>query len=651
MKRIKCEMCGGTDFIKENGVFVCQNCGTKYTADEARKNMVEIAGTVNVKGTVEVDNTKLINNYLQMAESAMKSNNNKEAETYADKIIEIDPQNSRAWYIKGTAEAWQTTGNNNRYPESITAWINAMHFASQENKEDLENTIFYYAQTIAEEIIKLHCGFFEKNASDESYNSILNNLTIILREMDVLKKEAGIDAKTDAFLDNTSLDINNSVCTAWKDVVLKRYGTEPSDKTKYAFQEFIRGGDCCLGLLRRVEKLSKNETFLAQVCKNFITIDERLRDACSYKYNPNYSPTYSSERFKYIKEYTLTDAARASRLKEIQEYTNKYNFHKLENRESEYKKIKDKLTTGTISIQKEFAKKKYWQEHPEEFKDLNEKKIKANNELELLNQKIKANEIPEAAKRQDVLNEIDSLKNEEAKLGFFKGKEKKAINSQIQEKQIQVRELTGKIDKMVSDLKVSIEDIDSEITKDRGSEKLCRTVFIHPNKEGQLLSPNQLTEFLQSSLYEPYKISNAEDLVDSLQNKLGKFDNKGVGIYQINIDKKNNDSNAKSPYQQTEVDIMGLGQNNSKDDPCRIIYLDLKDKMRDQDAVYDFVQIASQLIVNVSDNVNISEFQDFILKNFYQLTFDNKLALDNVNITCLQFSLAFLPKSSNNIES
>ena len=40
MKRLVCEMCGSTDIMKENGVFVCQTCGTKYSVEEAKKMMV-----------------------------------------------------------------------------------------------------------------------------------------------------------------------------------------------------------------------------------------------------------------------------------------------------------------------------------------------------------------------------------------------------------------------------------------------------------------------------------------------------------------------------------------------------------------------------------------------------------------------------------
>lgn len=32
-----CELCGNTNFIKEEGMFVCQGCGTKYTVEEAKK--------------------------------------------------------------------------------------------------------------------------------------------------------------------------------------------------------------------------------------------------------------------------------------------------------------------------------------------------------------------------------------------------------------------------------------------------------------------------------------------------------------------------------------------------------------------------------------------------------------------------------------
>lgn len=58
MKKLTCEMCGSTDLVKQDGVFVCQSCGCKYSVEEAKKMMID--GTVEVTGTVKVDNTDKI---------------------------------------------------------------------------------------------------------------------------------------------------------------------------------------------------------------------------------------------------------------------------------------------------------------------------------------------------------------------------------------------------------------------------------------------------------------------------------------------------------------------------------------------------------------------------------------------------------------
>ena len=67
MKRLTCEMCGSTDLIKQDGVFVCQTCGCKYSIEEAKKMMVE--GTVEVTGTVKLitrRQSKIIWTWLEM---------------------------------------------------------------------------------------------------------------------------------------------------------------------------------------------------------------------------------------------------------------------------------------------------------------------------------------------------------------------------------------------------------------------------------------------------------------------------------------------------------------------------------------------------------------------------------------------------------
>lgn len=90
MKQLTCEMCGSTNLMKQDGVFVCQDCGTKYSVEEARKMMVE--GTVDVTGsTVKVDNSDELKNLYQIARRAKDDNNGENAAKYYDMILVKDP--------------------------------------------------------------------------------------------------------------------------------------------------------------------------------------------------------------------------------------------------------------------------------------------------------------------------------------------------------------------------------------------------------------------------------------------------------------------------------------------------------------------------------------------------------------------------------
>lgn len=90
MKQLTCEMCGSTDLMKQDGVFICQSCGTKYSVEEAKKMMVE--GTVDVSGsTVKVDTSSELANLYQIARRAKDDNNSENATKYYDMILVKDP--------------------------------------------------------------------------------------------------------------------------------------------------------------------------------------------------------------------------------------------------------------------------------------------------------------------------------------------------------------------------------------------------------------------------------------------------------------------------------------------------------------------------------------------------------------------------------
>ena len=103
MKQLACEMCGGTDIAKQDGFFVCQNCGMKYSVEEAKKMMIE--GTVDVQGTVKVDNSAFVEKYLANARRAKQKEDWEETEKYYNMVEQNDPTNIEAIFYSSYGKA------------------------------------------------------------------------------------------------------------------------------------------------------------------------------------------------------------------------------------------------------------------------------------------------------------------------------------------------------------------------------------------------------------------------------------------------------------------------------------------------------------------------------------------------------------------
>lgn len=89
MQALKCELCGSNNVIKQDGVFVCQHCGTKYTVDEAKKLL----------GTVKIDKTEENEKYLILARRAKEEDNAANAIKYYSLVAEENPQNWEAAFF------------------------------------------------------------------------------------------------------------------------------------------------------------------------------------------------------------------------------------------------------------------------------------------------------------------------------------------------------------------------------------------------------------------------------------------------------------------------------------------------------------------------------------------------------------------------
>ena len=55
MKKLRCEICGSCDILKDGDFFVCQACGCKYMINDVKKIIVE--GNIDVSGgSVQIEN-------------------------------------------------------------------------------------------------------------------------------------------------------------------------------------------------------------------------------------------------------------------------------------------------------------------------------------------------------------------------------------------------------------------------------------------------------------------------------------------------------------------------------------------------------------------------------------------------------------------
>ena len=173
MKQLTCEMCGSTDLIKQDGVFVCQTCGTKYSIEEAKKMMVE--GTVDVSGsTVKIDTSDELTNLYQLARRARDENNSDTAAKYYDMILQKAPDSwEAAFYYTYYKAANCTIAGISSAANSIANCISNV-FALIENYDN-ENTRVSAYKEVSLRVFTIQELFF--TAAKNTHASSRNMLT------------------------------------------------------------------------------------------------------------------------------------------------------------------------------------------------------------------------------------------------------------------------------------------------------------------------------------------------------------------------------------------------------------------------------------------------------------------------------------------
>lgn len=183
MKALVCELCNGNDFVKEGDFFVCQSCGTKYSAEDAKKMMIE--GTVEVQGTVKVDNSDYVEKFLMNARRAKQKEDWEETEKYYNMVEQNDPSNIEAIFYSCYGKAKISLIDSNIYKReaafnTLQKCISILDDNFSFEKEEENKAII---EQISQDIIGMACSSYVYNQRKNGYGLEVSNdrnLTITL---------------------------------------------------------------------------------------------------------------------------------------------------------------------------------------------------------------------------------------------------------------------------------------------------------------------------------------------------------------------------------------------------------------------------------------------------------------------------------------
>lgn len=376
MKRLTCEMCGSTDLIKQDGVFVCQTCGCKYSIEEAKKMMVE--GIVDVSGsTVKVDNERKIENLRTLADRAKAEGDTETAAKYFEELLKEDPNN------------WEA----NFYTIYYAAHnIKIAQIGSAANRvSNIIDTVFgLIKETLATQE--------EQNAAKEEVAGAVLNFASYLIPNATNHLGDSLESMHEA-LENWMVPIG-LMCLHLGDSVIKYF-------EDYEMAEKIYGVVCNFkGMLSEVES------------------GRQILNIANQRLEPMVEAREKKEREE-------KEAIAAAAKKRTEEY---WACHTEERQQLETEK-----------------------------RDLLENRKYLNSQIEELRKKLDA--IPSISMRDEKQKMMNELKGQLKSLGFFKGKEKKNLQSRIDELGHEMEQLTVSIENEKSSIHHKINEITDEIKK------------------------------------------------------------------------------------------------------------------------------------------------------------------------------------------
>lgn len=483
MKKIVCELCESTEFVKEGGFFVCQGCGTKYSLEETKgmmrddgavqapsKNVVREDGTVmvppknsgqgnesvvvpfkNSGNTERATSNQQLDNILVLATNACEAQNFAEAENYCNQAIMLDSSCYKAWLLKGKAIGWQSSAANLRLQEASHSFVKAIDFAPAGERAKISKQAVEELKKLGLAVISLRNGRFSKWPDTEELNGFSSDLQEILESLSYIVSNGNdVDQLNDYMCQIAVIMTNAAVSGTETARELVSMENNPADSAFVKYLDYLGN---CENLVRRAICLNDDDDEAnIRRYENLKVIIEDPIGRWVYKYE--WISVFSEFRWIPDREY-LSNTAASVRKQMAAEC------------DTRIAEIRRKIG------EKEKAKiKQYWEEHDEEKTALEadytyqcQQKSELEEELSSLEAKVKEidnskKKAPSEIEKDRLFEERMELSTKRSNLGFFARKEKEAITSKIAE-----------IDAKCDELKIKAEEEERQERKRIQDEK------------------------------------------------------------------------------------------------------------------------------------------------------------------------------------
>lgn len=471
MKRLVCEMCGSADVLKHEGLFVCQVCGCKYTLEEARKMMVE--GTVEVTGTVTIDQSETVGNYRALLDNAINSGNNQQAELYCNKIIEIDPSNWYAWLRKGHAAGWQSTLANLRISEAIACYGSSLNCTNdEEERETIINCSKQDIQSMCLACVNLQLERFAKWPDEEETASTLQIILAVSQNMISYITTMMVSMDLETLMVPIASEITNTVISTWNNYITREYvnDDDTGHPGKYAYSKLLDRAHHCQTLLLKTIELSKHDDESdIERYESLIAINLYCMNNCAwdYHYTTEYLLGVPYTHKNWYRASTLTNEAVNSRQRANAQYQN--NITEIKRQIAARKAEQEREKARIEQEEKDARVATYWASHPVEKQKLDSERDELENIVAEFDKLLAT--LSEDHEIISLQKALESLYRNKKSLSRFNLKQRKDIQEQIDEANDKLNDLKIKKEAALQARRrvalQQIEEIDAELKRDR----------------------------------------------------------------------------------------------------------------------------------------------------------------------------------------